>query len=82
MMKLADYIGEDYTEQKAMNFLFHKMIGFLKMLQEEKGNLNNLDGPRMDYWFKELDHILEMNKEIDNMFSNQKKRYGSCLGKR
>lgn len=50
MMKLADYIGEDYTEQKAMNFLFHKMIGFLKMLQEEKGNLNNLDGPRMDYW--------------------------------
>jgi len=24
----------------------------------------------MDYWFKELDHILEMNKEIDNMFSN------------
>ena len=79
MMRLADYIGEDYTEQKARNFLLHEAIGFLKMLQEEKGNLNNLTGHRKDYWPGKLGHIIAMNKEIDLKFGNPEEEIWELL---
>jgi hypothetical protein len=39
VMRLADYIGDDYTKQKANSFLLHRAIVFLRMLQGENGNI-------------------------------------------